>query len=68
MTDVFLPTYFEGVFQEALCGTKSYIQVVLINIIRYIIYIYLSKIVINCDFHAKYSALDGCQTYKGEMV
>ena len=64
---MFLPTYFEGVFQEAVCGTKSYIQVVLIHI-SYIIYIYLSEIVINCDFYAKSSALDEYQTHKEEMV
>lgn len=43
MTDVFFQTYFEGVFQEALCGSKSYIQVVLINITSYIIYIMLKR-------------------------
>lgn len=50
MVDVFLQTYFEGVFQKALFGTRSYIPVVLINIINYNIYIDLSEIATNCDF------------------
>lgn len=61
-----LQTYFEGVSQEALCGTEPHIQVVLIS---YIIDIDLSEMVTNCDFREKWDALDGYQTwYKKEMV
>lgn len=59
MTDVLLQTYFEGVFQEALCGTEPYIQVVLIS---YIVDIDLSEMVTNGNFREKWDALDGYQT------
>lgn len=59
MAYVLLQTYFEGVFQEALCGTEPHIQVVLIS---YIINIDLSEMVTNWDFREKWDALDGYQT------
>lgn len=65
MTDVLLQTYFEGVFQEALCGTEPYIQVVLIS---YIVDIDLSEMVTNCNFREKWDALDGYQTWYKKMV